>query len=57
MTLKLLSLHKQIYKVRKYEQADKFKVGENGMAKSKQFVEGAKGTNLYFIVYLVDVWA
>ena len=46
--------HKPIYKVRKYEQADKFKVGENGMAKSKQFVEGAKGTNLYFIVYLVD---
>ena len=24
------------------------------MAKSHQFVEGAKGTNLYFIVYLVD---
>ena len=46
--------HKPIYKVRKYEQADKFKVGENGMAKSKQFVEGAKGTNLYFIVYLFD---
>ncbi len=46
--------HKPIYKVRKYEQADKFKVGKNGMAKSKQFVEGAKGTNLYFIVYLVD---
>ena len=46
--------HKPIYKVRKYEQADKFKVGENGMAKLKQFVEGAKGTNLYFIVYLVD---
>mgnify|MGYP003294163701 FL=1 len=46
--------HKPIYKVRKYEQADKFKIGENGMAKSKQFVEGAKGTNLYFIVYLVD---
>ena len=46
--------HKPIYKVRKYEQADKFKIGENGMAKSKQFVEGAKGTNLYFIVYLFD---
>lgn len=46
--------HKPIYKVRKYEQADKFKIGEKGMAKSKQFVEGAKGTNLYFIVYLVD---
>ena len=46
--------HKPIYKVRRYEQADKFKIGENGMAKSKQFVEGAKGTNLYFIVYLVN---
>lgn len=46
--------HKPICKVRKYEQADKFKIGEKGMAKSKQFVEGAKGTNLYFIVYLVD---
>ena len=46
--------HKPIYKVRNSEQADKFKIGEKGMAKSKQFVEGAKGTNLYFIVYLVD---
>lgn len=46
--------HKPIYKVRRYEQADKFKIGEKGTAKSKQFVEGAKGTNLYFIVYLVD---
>lgn len=46
--------HKPIYKVRKYEQADKFNIGEKGMAKSKQFVEGAKGTNLYFIVYLFD---
>lgn len=46
--------HKPICKVRKYEQADKFKIGEKGMAKSKQFVEGAKGTNLYFIVYLVN---
>lgn len=42
--------HKPIYKVRKYEKADKFAVGTIG-AKSKKFVEAAKGTNLYFAVY------
>ncbi len=42
--------HKPIYKIRKYEKADKFAVGENG-SKSKKFVEAAKGTNLFFGVY------
>lgn len=42
--------HKPIYKVRKYEQADKFAVGVKGNKGSK-FVEAAKGTNLFFAVY------
>lgn len=42
--------HKPIYKVRKYEKADKFAIGEKGN-KSKKFVEAAKGTNLFFGVY------
>ena len=42
--------HKPIYKVRKYEQADKFAVGVKGNKDSK-FVEAAKGTNLFFAVY------
>ncbi len=43
--------HKPIYKVRKYEKADKFPVGEIGN-KSKKFVEADKGTNLFFGIYL-----
>lgn len=42
--------HKPIYKIRKYEKADKFAIGERGN-KSKKFVEAAKGTNLFFGVY------
>lgn len=43
--------HKPIYKVRKYEKAEKFAVGSVG-AKNKKFVEAAKGTNLFFAVYI-----
>ena len=42
--------HQPIYKVRVYEKADKFAVGQKGN-KSSKFVEAAKGTNLYFAVY------
>lgn len=42
--------HKPIYKVRTYEKAEKFAVGQIG-AKSKKFVEAAKGTNLFFAIY------
>ncbi len=42
--------HKPIYKVRKYEKADKFAVGTIS-AKSKKFVEAAKGTSLFTFVY------
>lgn len=43
--------HKPIRKVRVYEKADKFAVGKTG-AKSKKFVEAAKGTNLFFAIYI-----
>ncbi len=46
--------HQPIYKVRKYEKADKFAVGQTGNKTSK-FVEAAKGTNLYFAVYETEV--
>lgn len=42
--------HKPIYKVRKYEKADKFAIGRSG-AKAKKYVEAAKGTSLYTMVY------
>ena len=42
--------HQPIYKVRKYEKADKFAIGQQGN-KSSKFVEAAKGTNLYFAIY------
>ena len=42
--------HKPIKKVRVYEKAEKFAVGELG-SKSKKFVEAAKGTNLFFAIY------
>lgn len=42
--------HQPIYKVRKYEKADKFSVGTTGN-KPKKFVEAAKNTNLYFAVF------
>ena len=46
--------HQPILKVRKYEKADKFSVGQKGN-KSKKFVEAAKGTNLFFAVYEKEV--
>lgn len=42
--------HKPIYKVRKYEKANKFAVGTTGV-KAKKFVEADKGTILYFVIY------
>ncbi len=42
--------HQPISKVRVYEKADKYAIGEKGN-KSSKFVEAAKGTNLYFAVY------
>lgn len=42
--------HQPIYKVRKYEQANKYPVGQRN-CKAAQFVEAAKGTNLYFAIY------
>ena len=42
--------HQPVYKVRVYEKADKFAVGQKGN-KSSKFVEAAKGTNLYFAIY------
>ena len=46
--------HQPIYKVRYYEKADKFAVGQTGN-KNRKFVEAAKGTNLFFAVYEEDV--
>ena len=46
--------HQPIYKVRWYEKADKFAVGQKGNKKTK-FVEAAKGTNLFFAVYENEV--
>lgn len=42
--------HQPIKKVRKFEQANKFRVGETGV-KKKKYVEAAKGTNLFFAIY------
>lgn len=42
--------HQPVYKVRKYEMADKYAVGQRGNKGSK-FVEAEKGTNLYFAIY------
>ena len=46
--------HQPVYKVRVYEKADKYCVGEQGN-KSKKFVEAAKGTNLFFAIYESEV--
>lgn len=45
--------HKPIQKVRVYEKAEKFAIGQTGN-KNKKFVEAAKGTNLFFAVYAND---
>ena len=42
--------HHPIQKVRVYEKAEKYAVGEKGNKKNK-YVEADKGTNLYFAVY------
>ena len=42
--------HQPIYKIRVYEKADKFAVGQTGN-KSTKYVEAAKGTNLFFAIY------
>ena len=42
--------HQPIYKVRCYEKADKYSIGNFGNKKAK-YVEAAKGTNLYFAIY------
>ena len=43
--------HMPIKKVRVFEQANKFSVGNAGQKASK-FVEAAKGTNLFFVIYI-----
>jgi CRISPR-associated endonuclease Csn1 len=47
---KSLLNHKPIYKVRIYEEGNRFAVGHNGNKKDK-YVEAAKGTNLFFAIY------
>ena len=42
--------HQPILKVRVYEKADKFAVGQKGN-KNVKFVEAAKGTNLFFAIF------
>lgn len=42
--------HQPVLKVRLYERAERFAVGQKGNKKSK-FVEAAKGSNLFFAVY------
>ena len=42
--------HHPIRKVRVYEKADKFSIGQGGN-KATKYVEAAKGTNLYFAIY------
>ncbi len=42
--------HQPILKVRVYEKAEKFAVGQTGN-KNKKFVEAAKGTNLFFAFF------
>lgn len=43
--------HMPIYKVRVYEAANKYAIGKAGNKKDK-YVEAAKGTNLYFAIYV-----
>lgn len=46
-------MHKPIIKVRVYEKGSRFAVGFTGNKKDK-YVEGAKGTNLFFAIYTND---
>lgn len=43
--------HMPIKRVRVYEQANKFSVGSTGQ-KATKYVEAAKGTNLFFVIYI-----
>ena len=43
--------HQPIKKVRVFEQANKFSVGAGGQ-KATKFVEAAKGTNLFYVIYV-----
>lgn len=45
--------HQPIQKVRVYEKADKFAVGQKGN-KSSKYVEAAKGTNLFFAIFVSE---
>ena len=45
--------HQPILKVRVFEKADKFAVGQTGN-KSSKFVEAAKGTNLFFAIFGIE---
>lgn len=47
--------HQPILKVRVYEKADKFAVGQTGN-KTKKFVEAAKGTNLFFAIFSTEMF-
>lgn len=46
--------HKPIYKVRIFEKGSKFPIGQKGN-KSDKYVEAAKGTNLFFAIYVDDL--
>lgn len=54
VTLNDGKFHQPILKVRVYEKAEKFAVGQSGN-KSSKFVEAAKGTNLFFAVFATNV--
>lgn len=45
--------HQPIFKVRVYEKAEKFAVGQKGN-KAAKFVEAAKGTNLFFAIFFSE---
>ena len=45
--------HQPIKRVRVYEQANKFSIGQSGQ-KATKFVEAAKGTNLFYAIYSTD---
>lgn len=53
VTLNNGNYHQPIFKVRVYEKAEKFAVGQNGN-KAKKFVEAAKGTNLFFAIFCTE---
>ena len=46
--------HQPILKVRVYEKAEKFAVGQTGNKTSK-YVEAAKGTNLFFAIFATEI--